>query len=151
MTAAGASELDQVLRTRLLGFAPADGTPPLAAQLAGDLWLDEAPDDVTTPYGVLRVLTAPTDGDAEIRKLLLIECMLYGRPSAQRPTLKRCGDVIEQALWKWIDTTAGVLVLTGTAVQSVPPFATPADRELVAVRVTATGYVYLTMLTQYTT
>jgi hypothetical protein len=151
MTAAGMIELDQVLRDRLLAFVPADGTPTLAAQLTGGLWLDEAPDDVASPYGVLRVLSAPTDGDAGLRKQLLIECLLYGRQSAQRATLKRAGDVIEQALWKWVDSSAGTLVLTETAVQAVPPYQAPADRELVALRVTATAYVYLPMLTQYTT
>jgi hypothetical protein len=150
MSAAGTAELLQAVRTRLLTFVPRDGSPSLATVLTGGLWLDEAPDTVTTPFGVLRLLQTPTEGDALVRKLVLVELLLYGRPSAQRPTIQRAADVAEQALWKWTDTGVGELVMTGTTVQWLPPFAAPADRELIGCRLTATAYVYLPMLTQYT-
>jgi len=153
MTAPGELALEQAIRTRLLTFTPIDGTPTLATQLGSRLYIDEAPDNVTAPYAVLQI-TRPDnveEGDAGFRRELQVLLSLYGRNSAQRATLKSCADVAEEALYKWLDDTTGVLFTTGTGTDWLPPDPVPADRELITARVHATAYWYPDSLTQYAT
>jgi len=153
MTAPGELALEQAVRTRLLTFAPADGTPTLGVQLGSRLYIDEAPDNITAPYAVLQITRPETaeEGDAGFRRELNVLLSLYGRNSAQRATLKSCADVAEEALYKWLDSTTGVLFTTGTGTEWLPPDPVPVDRELITARVRATAYWYPDSLTQYGT
>lgn len=149
MTLPGALARDQVIRSQLLNFAPADGTPALAALLTGGLFIDEAPDNSTSPYGVLRVTEAQSQGDASLHVDLMVELMLFARNSSQRAALRQAADVAQEALWRFLDTTTGTLFLTDARTQVLPPYTAPGDRELIAIRVAATGYWYPLTISQY--
>lgn len=151
MATTSTTALEQAIRTRLLTFAPMGGMPSLGTTLGTRLYIDQAPEMPTYPYGVqrLRVLTGGVDG--QLRAQGMFELMLYGRPSATREAMKDAADVAVQALRDWATTSGGLIRVTGTTWQALPPFGAPADRELVAVRVTATLYVYPDFLTQYAT
>ncbi|HXE60748.1 MAG TPA: hypothetical protein VN607_08565 [Gemmatimonadaceae bacterium] len=146
----GQLALEQALRTRLLTFVAADGSPTLAAQLT-DIWIDEAPDDAVAPYGVLHVhvLDNADPGDGGFRRQGTVVLDLYGRNSAQRQALKSCSDVAQEALWKWVDDSTGPLVLTDSGVQWRPPDPNAADRELIIAYVGAEFYWYPDSLSQY--
>ena len=139
----------QEVRAQLLGFTPIDGSPTLATALSGQLWIEDAPDDAVAPYGVLRYRELSAGGaDGDIRRVAQLELMLYSRPASTRAAIRQAGDVAEQALHRWLNST-GELFVTECLVQPLPTYAAPADRELVAVRVLAQCYLYPRFLTQY--
>lgn len=150
MTQPGQLALEQAIRTRLLTFTPADGSPTLATQLS-DITIDEAPDTAVAPYGVLHahVLDNADPGDSGFRRQGTFVLDLYGRNSSQRQALKSCCDVAQEALWKWLDNSTGTLVITDSGVQWRPPDPSAADRELIIAYVGAEFYWYPDSLTQY--
>lgn len=151
MSQPGQLALEQAIRTRLLTFTPADGSPTLTTALGGRLYIDEAPDSVAAPYAVLHVhiLDSADPGDSGFRRQGTFVLDLYGRNSAQRQALKLASDVAQEALWKWLDDSTGVLVITDSGVQWRPPDPNAADRELIIAYVGAEFYWYPDSLAQY--
>lgn len=151
MTQPGQLALEQAIRTRLLTFAPSDGSPTLQTALGGRMYIDEAPDDVTAPYAVLHVQVQDGSdaGDSGFRRDGMVVVDFYGRNSAQRQALKSCADVAQEALWKWFDNSTGPLMFVDSGVQWRPPDPNAADRELIIAYVGAQFYWYPESLTQY--
>jgi hypothetical protein len=134
----------QILRSRLLTFTPATGST-LATLLGsttsgagsdGKLYLNQAPDNLTGFYGVLRLIDAPQTGmDGGFLMRCTAELILYGRPRNQQSAVERMADVVQQA-WLWYGDTEvnGVLITDRVINRFTIPYEEPADRELVAVR-----------------
>jgi hypothetical protein len=134
----------QIIRTRLLSFTPTGGTT-LAVQLGstasgagsdGKLYLNQAPDDVTGFWGVLRLINAPQEGmDGGLMLRCEAELILYGQGRRYQSQVERMADTVEQA-WLWYGyAEVNGTIIAGKITNRFPiPFQTPADRELVAIR-----------------
>jgi hypothetical protein len=134
----------QILRTRLLSFSPVSGSS-LATLLGstssgagsdGKLYLNQAPQDLTGFWGILRLIDAPQTGmDGGFLLRCTAELMLYGRPRSQQSAVERMADVAEQA---WLNYSyaeiSGVIITDRATNRFSVPFEEPADRELVAIR-----------------
>jgi hypothetical protein len=137
------SAIEQAIRTRLLTFngnalRTALGTATGAGS-TGKLYLDQPPDTVTHPYGVLRFVDLPVmgvDGGAMMKGTC--EVILYGRPRAQAAALKAAGQLVLDAWQDFRDTTAGsasCLIAHDASSFALVPYTDPNDRELVACRI----------------
>ena len=148
---ASTDSVDRILktiRTRLLTFVPnahpIQGTNTIATRLgtatgagaSGKLYIEQAPDPLPYPYGLLRELpnlTAGDDGGYQTR--FVFELAFFGYPRSSHQLVSSCMDVAEQA---WRDWT--VLAVNDTIVaqrlygRATVPYEAPADRELVQVR-----------------
>jgi len=137
VTTASTVGIWQEIRTRLLTFAPPDGSAPLIQRLGPTvprLYHVQPPDNVTYPYGVLTVRLRADGDDGDHRLIGLVESLWYGRPRSQQPVIEAIADVACQALHKWISYTDGLTFSGHSSRDTVPPLGEPADRELVIVR-----------------
>lgn len=142
------TQLLTVVRARLLTFVPSvpggGTTTTLAARLGtatgagsdGKLYITQAPDTVTHPYGVMRWVggfVSGDDGGFQMRGPIELQLYHYGRKN--EPTMNGMMDICEQA---WRDYVA--LAVNDSIVaqrmygRAVVPYEAPADRELVCVR-----------------
>lgn len=142
MSVATFSAIEQAIRTRLLTYnsnalRTALGTTTGAGS-DGKLYLDQPPDSVSYPFGVMRFIDLPVvglDGGAMMRGTC--EVILYGRPRAQGATLKEAG-VMLLAAWRDFASTEGNargLFARDAASVALVQYLDPNDRELVACRV----------------
>ena len=156
MSTASQTATLQAVRTRLLAYTPpggSSGTTLLGTRAGaaadGKLYIDQAPDDVTDPYGVLRIADWRSEGDdGGFARRLEIELQLRTRPRSAAAALKLIADQFERALRSWADTTAGVIVSRQGLTRSTVFFEAPADREVVLERLLIPMYVHAQYLTQ---
>jgi hypothetical protein len=135
----------QVLRTRLLSYTPSGGQSG-ATRLGtlsgsasdGKLYIAQAPDTVTYPYGVLRWADYRQLGDdGGYLRRAVVELQLFHRPRAQESALMAIADQFERALRKWGPASGDVLHVYDLTRQTVH-YDAPADRELVQERLLIT-------------
>ena len=146
----------QAVRTRLLTYTPSGGSSGavLLGALAGagsdgKLYLDQAPDDVTEPYGVLRVLDWRSEGDdGGFARRLELELQLRTRPRSAATALHALADQCERALRAWRDVSSGALVARQGLTRATVFFEAPADREVVLERLLVPMYAHAQYLTQ---
>lgn len=136
--------IEQIVRQRLLTYTPPTGST-LATRLGststgsgsdGKLFFDQAPDNLTGLWAILRGLDTPVDGfDGGNLIRALYELTIYGRPRNQAAAVKGCAVVVQQA-WKYYSYTevGGVLIADKMQNGFLIPYTEPADRELVAYR-----------------
>lgn len=138
------SAIEQAMRTQLLTYVPSSGGT-LSSRLgtatgagsSGKLYIDQPPDSVTEPYGVMRFIEFPVtglDGGAMVKGTL--ELIIYGRPRAQGSTIKAMGALVLEA-WKnfrYTESSGRCLVARDATSMALVPYTDPADRELVACR-----------------
>jgi hypothetical protein len=135
----------QVIRTRLLAYTPSGGQSGATrlgtmagAGSDGKLYVGQAPDGVTYPYGVLRCPDWRQEGDdGGYLRRLEVECQLFHRPRAQHAALLAIADQFERALRKWDATGGDVLHVYDLSRQTIH-YDEPADRELVQERLLIT-------------
>jgi hypothetical protein len=143
----------KAIRSRLLTFstgalATALGTASGAGS-DGKLYIDQAPDDVTYPYGTLRVVDRRSEGDdGGFARRLEVEIHLYHRPRNTASTLKAMADLCERALRAWVDVSSGVIVSRLGIARGSLTYEEPADRELILERLVVPFYVHETLHTQ---
>lgn len=146
MSTASWTGVELIVRSRLLTFSPTGGGSTLAVRLGstasgsgsdGKLFLEQAPDNLTGLWAVLRTIDAPTTGfDGGFMKKGTFELIVYGKPRNQMASVKACVDVVEEAWHNYLYTEAGghISALDPSNRFSIP-YAAPADRELVATRI----------------
>lgn len=142
----------QAIRTRLLSFdggvvVSALGTASGAGS-AGKLYIDQAPDTVTVPYGVLRAVDWRSEGDdGQFARRAQVELHLMSRPRSAASALKAIADDCERALRSWVDASSGPIRVQGITRATVF-YEEPADREVVLERLLISLYVHPTYHTQ---
>ena len=168
MSSDSTSEIEDTLRTRLLEFAPLAGDPlpdvlgrtEQAAGANGALFWDAAPDKLTaagttTPlnrWGVMRLMNRRSRTDGQEGEQADLEIMFFGRPRNQKATLELCADLCDQALLRFKESSGGGLIgIWGRMRSTLPPFQSPADAEVVQIRLVYTVYILPAYLTQYST
>lgn len=143
----------QAVRSRLLawsGGAIAAALGTLAgAGSGGKLYIDQAPDTVTVPYGVLRIADWRSEGDdGQFARRVEVELQLLTRPRTNASALKGIADNCERALRAWRDVSSGVLCVRQGLTRATVFFEEPADRDVVMERLLIPLYVHPTYLTQ---
>lgn len=150
----------QIVRSRLLTFAPTGGGTTLKVRLGststgsgsdGKLFLDQAPDNLTGLWAVLRIIDAPIQGfDGGFLIKATAELIVYGHPRKLASSVRACADVAIEAWHDWLYTeTGGVIVASDVTNRFTIPYAEPADRELVAERLLLPFRVAPIFLTRY--
>lgn len=136
----------QIVRNRLLAFAPTGGGTTLAVRLGstasgsgsdGKLFLDMAPDSLTGLWMVLRIIDAPVSGfDGGFLMKPTAEAIVYGRPRKMAAEVRACVDVTMEAWHGWNYSEAGGHLSAMDPTNRFPiPNVEPADREVVAERI----------------
>ena len=151
MSAATTEALYTSLRTALLAFQPAGGATPesLGALLTG-LWVVQGPDNVSYPYGIMRLQSRQSSGEySGDRETVGLELTLYDRPRKQQYAVEGYADVAEQALLRYRDVTSGLVFARERQRDTLPQGTGPADREVVGVRLVFPLVVWPVWLTQY--
>lgn len=151
MTTLSTQGIYQLIRARLLGFVPRQGTT-LNTRLAGRLYTVQAPDTVEYPYAVMRWIDpAATPEYDGIRKAGTLEIQVYTRPRSELWTAEGIADLIEQALNGWADGTSGITFARHVRRVTMPPAPSPMDRELCQITVMVPIVSWPLMLSQYFT
>jgi hypothetical protein len=139
-------------KTRITGFAPV--APLIGGTLASRNvhWYSGgwAPDTAPYPYVLARFM----NGDSStfmLRTPVDLELLLYARPRAQAEALENIADVIDQAMKQFtsrdLTGSGGLAFSRGRRRDTLPPFSSPADRELVAIRMVFSLVLYPQFLT----
>ncbi|KKW05435.1 MAG: hypothetical protein UY40_C0020G0012 [candidate division CPR1 bacterium GW2011_GWC1_49_13] len=148
MSTTSTTNIYRTLRTRLLSFTPAAGAT-LASRLGNRLFVAQAPDDATYPYGVM-TLSLSTEGAYNgDREQGIFEVTLYDRPRSRQEALEDIADICDGALLRYADASSGLLFSRDRARASLPPAPPPLDREVCAVRLAYSIVVWPEALTQY--
>lgn len=146
MSTASWTGVQHIIRNRLLTFTPDGGGPTLRTLIGstasgsgsdGKLFLNQAPDDLTGFWGVLRVIDAPVQGgDGGFMIKATAELILYGLSRKTQAQVEAMADTVMQAWRKWAYGEAGgTIVSSEITSRFVIPYASdPADREVVAIR-----------------
>ena len=139
--------MEIIARNRLLTFSPSGGGTTLAVRLGstatgsgsdGKLFRNQAPDNITGLWVVLRLIDLPVTGfDGGFMLKGTFEAIAYGRPRNQQAAVESCVDVMMEAWHDYAYTESGGHFSTfdPTGRFPIPYVSDPADRELVAVRV----------------
>ena len=134
-----------IIRNRLLTFTPNGGGTSLATRLGststgsgsdGKLFHSQAPDKLTSMWGVMRLIDAPVTGfDGGFLIRATAELQLFGRPRKMAAQVESMADVVMEAwnLWSYVEV-GGVLIADKITNRFTVPYEEPADRELVQVR-----------------
>ncbi len=151
MTTASTQSMMTDLRNRLLTFAPMSGST-LQTSLGGRLYVVQAPDDVTYPYAVMRLVDRrQTDGYGGFRESFEIELMVFDRPRSQQWRAEGIADVATQAFLGWDLASSGLMFSRHVRRVVMPPAPSPMDRELVQIVLFVPVVAWPVMLSQYVT
>ena len=144
MSTASWTGVKHLIRTRLLTFTPATGTTLLVrlgstssgSGASGKLFFDQAPDNLTGLWAVLRVIDAPMAGmDGRLMMRGTAELFLYGRPRKMQAQVESMADVCMEAWRDFVyNEIGGHFSATDVTRGGAIPYTEPADRELVAIR-----------------
>ena len=140
----------QDLRTRLLTFEPRTGDP-LSDRLTA-LYTVQAPDNVTYPYAVVRLVSRQqTEGYGGLRESFEVELSIFDRPRAQQWRAEGIADVATEAFLRWDIGSSGLMFSRHVRRVTMPPAPSPMDRELVHLVLFVPVVAWPVMLTQYVT
>jgi hypothetical protein len=153
--------LQAQLRTRLLAFQTLDGDTladtigrtETGPGVVGRLYWDQAPQwsptAIPPTWGVLSLKNRRRDAEQAEREMAELEVMLFGRPRTVLETLELAGDIIEQAMLRYVDATVGLVGCWGSLRNALPPFPAPADRDLAQIQLVFTLVLWPAYKTQY--
>jgi hypothetical protein len=141
----------QDIRSRLLTFEPRTGSA--LGDVLTALYTNQAPDNVTYPYAVVRLMDRQqTVGDQGFRTRGEIEVSIFDRPRSQQWRAETIADVVQQAFLHWDLKTSGLMFAQHSRrVGPLPPAPAPMDRELVQIAVYVPIVAWPVMFTQYFT
>jgi hypothetical protein len=155
MTTLSTDGLFTQLRTHVLSYIPLTGTTLMQRLGTGTLassrlWKDAPPDTAAYPYGVMRLLNQLTSGEYNgERERIDFEIMLFARPRAQAVALEDMADLIDQAMLRYRDASSGLSFSRSRQRDTLPPPTSPADREVVQIRLVYPLVVWPRYLTQW--
>jgi hypothetical protein len=147
------------IRTRLLTFSPKGGGSTLATLIGatstgsgadGKLFINQAPDNVTGFWAILKLIDYPQQGfDGGFLIRGQAELILYGRPRKVQAEVERMADLVMEAWLHWATSTSGHLSAMAIQSRFAVSYEEPADRELVAVRLVLPFRCIPSFLLQY--
>lgn len=167
MSTASTTALEATLKERLLTFEPLGGGATVADALGrtpsgsgqdGALYWERPPDNIDQTlknaglplqWGVLRLTNRRASDENAEREVADLEVMLFGRPRSRKAALEGIADTMDQAMRRYRDAASGFLGCVGRTRTTLPPFAEPADNDVVQIMVTYTLVLWPAYLTQY--
>jgi hypothetical protein len=94
------------------------------------------------PYLTLRLTMVSDTGTNSYRQTANLEVMVLGKPAAQAVTVEALADLCDAALTGYTEMSSGVMCGRGRTRQTVPRFDDPADRDVVAVMLDYTLFLW---------
>lgn len=143
--------LFQLLRARILAFTTPDGhavSSELGSGTTGRLFYVQAPEDVSTPYAVGRLINRQVTLQGA-RERCDLEIMLYDRPRSRQAIAEELADWIKGSLNGYRSSSSGFLMVNPPSSDSLEPIPAPGDSSLVQIRIVAEVICYPHYLTQY--
>lgn len=138
MSTQSTDALKIALRAYCLAYAAESDGRTLAAGLSNRLYRDNAPLTPTFPYATFALKTPQLDdGLSQLKTSYDFEGFIYHRPTAQRAAAETLADLWAEALRLYRDATSGLAYATDVVAETLPPAPSPADVNIVTVRVTA--------------
>jgi hypothetical protein len=161
--------LMEIIRQRLLTFEPMGtdtrtledriGTYNAGGVLIPRLWRETVPDDVREDtgtnvnlWGMMQLIPAKQHGDdGRFMRRGELEVLLNGRPRRAAAELSGMADVVEQALFAWINhsTEGGYVKALGGLTRTKIMYDEPSDRELGQIELRVNISYAPEFLTQY--
>jgi hypothetical protein len=144
-------DLRTTIRARLLEFTPlgggetvasALGATPSGSGVAGNLYWDRTPDNITKTlvdsnlpiqWGVLRLKNRRSSDENAEREVADLEVMLFARPRRLAGAMEGIADTMDQAMRRYRDMSSGVIGCVGRTRNTLPPFKEPADSDVVQI------------------
>jgi hypothetical protein len=158
-----------IIRTRLLTFVPMGDDDRTLLDRLGTygvsnvprLWLETVPDDVSedqssqvTLWGLMQVIPARQAGDdGGYMRRGELEVQLFGRPRRAAAEVSAMADLVEQALFRWINYAdqGGYIKPQEGLTRTKIEYDTPADRELAQINLRVRISYAPQFLTRYST
>jgi hypothetical protein len=156
-----------IIRTRLLYFEPSGTDTRTLADRLGTygvssvprLWLETVPDDVAEDtstsvnlWGLMQLIPAKQAGDdGRFMRRGELEVRLFGRPRRAAAAISGMADVVEQALFAWVNhsTEGGYIKALGGLTRTKILYDEPSDRELGEIELRVNISYAPEFLTQY--
>ncbi len=151
MATTSTTAIEDQLRTRLLTFEPMGGGSTLSTLLSDRLYITQAPDDVDqSAWAVMRLKNRRTDPEtAGERERAELEVQFFARPRSRESALNAMADVVDAAMLRYRDHSAGVVASQHRLRHTLPVMGGPVDREVVQIVCTYGLILWPTYLTQY--
>jgi hypothetical protein len=151
--------VEEALRDRLLEFnrltgdtlATILGATDEGAGSDGNLYWDKVPDDVSGPFGVLRLINRRRDSENPEAELAELELQLFVRGWVNRDTLTEGADAADEAMrdYRHASDEAGVIACWGAKRSAMGPWKEPADGDVVQIMTVYTLRLWPANLIQY--
>lgn len=158
-----------IIRTRLLTFTPSGtdtrtladriGTYSAGGTLVSRLWFEKVPDDVAenasnvNVWGLMQLIPAKQAGDdGRFMRRGELDVRLFGRPRRAAVELSGMADVVEQALFSWVNhsgSEGGYIKALGGLTRTRIVYDDPSDRELGEIELRVNISYAPEFLTQY--
>jgi hypothetical protein len=127
-----------MLYNRLVGYRGPTGKT-LSSALADatgtvKLYQVRAPDHTPFPYATMRLISTRTGEHKGLRVQGQLEVLLYGRPWSQLADMEALADLIDEAMLFFRRSNDGLTFAQGSTRTTLPPAPSPADSEIVTIR-----------------
>jgi hypothetical protein len=130
------------LLQRILTFTDADQMS-LATSLGNRIYRHQPPPDAQYPYGLFSLKSPQLPADyQELKIVYQLEGFVINRPRATQPETEGWADLWAAALRGFTDAGSGLTRVSDVVTESLPPFPSPADANVVQVRITAKLQVF---------
>ena len=157
------ADLKATLRTHLLTFtrlqgdtlADILGRTTTGAGSDGKFFWRRAPDNVTKPeyapsrWAVALLKNGRANAESPVRWIWDLEVTLFGRPTNQEAALDEAADACDEAMLAYVNNSDDLVGSWGKMRSTMPVFPSPADSEVVQIRLVYPLVVYAGNLLQY--
>lgn len=117
----------------------------------GKLYRGKVPDNVTGPFGVMRLMNRRRDSENPQAELAELEVQFFVRNWANRSLLNDAADAADEAManFRQVSDEAGVIAVWGARRSDVGPWKEPADADVVQIMCVYTLRLWPAYLVQY--
>ncbi len=153
------SAIEVTLRNRLLTFDRLTGDrlndllggTEDGSGTDGKLYRDKVPDNVTGPFGVMRLMNRRRDSENPQAELAELEVQFFVRGWGNRSTLNDAADAADEAMANYRSVTpeAGVIAAWAAKRSAMGPWREPADADVVQIMCVYTLRLWPANLIQY--
>jgi hypothetical protein len=153
------SEIEINLRNRLLTFEriAGDSLNDLLGGTVdgsgtdGKLYRDKVPDNVSGPFGVMRLMNRRRDMENPEAELAELEVQFFVRGWGNRSTLNQAADAADEAMrgYRSVTVEAGVIAVWAAKRSAMGPWREPADSDVVQIMCVYTLRLWPAYLVQY--
>lgn len=153
MTVQSTQAIYTLLINRILNYTPTGNNPSMPATslkngaLGSRLWILQAPDNSTFPYGTLRLLDRQSaDGTHGLQEQFALEIDVWNRARSLGgvTALQAICDQIQVALNQYAEPTMPLFISSLRLRQSIFAYSAPADRDVIRENLLFDGWMHPT-------